>query len=112
MEGEGTWRALPGLTTRKAATRAGLSARCAWLSGAGGRIINEAKQRRETHPMPNLPKKPAKAGHKLGANKHDPARATKPPTGNAKQSRDIREDRGTRQHKYAPAFRRTGARSR
>jgi hypothetical protein len=72
----------------------------------------EAKQRRETHPMPNPPKKPAKAGHKLGANKHDPARAPKPSTGNAKQSRDIREDRGTMQHKNAPAFRRTGARSR
>jgi hypothetical protein len=62
--------------------------------------------------MPKLPAKSPKTGHKLGANKHDPARAPKPSTGNSKQSRDIREDRGTMQHKNAPSFRRTGARSR
>lgn len=63
--------------------------------------------------MPNLPAKPLKAGHKLGANKHDPAaHPQKALANNFKQSRDIREDRGTLQHKTAPSFRRTGARSR
>jgi hypothetical protein len=62
--------------------------------------------------MPKLPQTPAKAGHKLGANKHDPARAPKKSTGKAKQSRDIREDRGTLQHKTAPAHRNSGNRGR
>lgn len=62
--------------------------------------------------MPKLPKTPAKSGHKLGANKHDPARPQKASTGRAKQSRDIREDRSTLQHKTAPAHRNSGKRGR
>ena len=64
------------------------------------------------NPMPKLPSKVLKPGHKLGANKHDPARPQKARANNFKQSRDIREDRGTLQHKTAPSFRRTGGRSR
>lgn len=37
--------------------------------------------------------------HKLGANRHDPARKAKKRDANFAQSRDIREDRGERQIK-------------
>jgi hypothetical protein len=37
--------------------------------------------------------------HKLGANRHDPARKSKKRDSNFAQSRDIREDRGERQIK-------------
>jgi hypothetical protein len=39
--------------------------------------------------------------HKLGANSHDPARPQKKRDANFSQTRDIREDRGERQIKFA-----------
>lgn len=48
-------------------------------------------------------KKPDETAHKLGADRHDPAKkpAAKSETehGRHKTSKDIREDRGIRQHK-------------
>ena len=45
--------------------------------------------------------KPKTAPHKLGANHKDPAVKTVKHDANFKQSRDIREDRSTRQKKTA-----------
>lgn len=46
--------------------------------------------------------KPATKPHKLGANQKEPAVKGVKHDANFKQSRDIREDRGTRQMKTAP----------
>ena len=46
--------------------------------------------------------KAAKTPHKLGANQKEPAVKTVKHDANFKQSRDIREDRGTRQMKTGP----------
>ena len=47
--------------------------------------------------------KPDKTAHKMGANRHDPAKksTSKPESGQGrhKTSKDIREDLGIRQHK-------------
>ena len=43
--------------------------------------------------------KPAKTPHKLGANQKEPAVKAVKHDANFKQSRDVREDRGTRQMK-------------
>ena len=43
--------------------------------------------------------KPVKAPHKLGANQKEPAVKAVKLDANFKQSRDVREDRGTRQMK-------------
>ena len=43
-----------------------------------------------------------KASHKLGANRHDPARRQQKRDKNFKQSKDVREDRGVRQLKTKP----------
>jgi hypothetical protein len=42
---------------------------------------------------------PQKEPHKLGADRHDPAKNPEKEQGNHKTSKDIREDRGIRKHK-------------
>ncbi|MEZ5491196.1 MAG: hypothetical protein R3F50_12880 [Gammaproteobacteria bacterium] len=44
-------------------------------------------------------RKTDKQGHKLGADRHDPSSKPEKEYGKHKTSKDIREDRGTRQHK-------------
>jgi hypothetical protein len=47
----------------------------------------------------NMPQSSAKPGHKLGANRKEPARKHRPRQ--ASESKDIREDRGTLQSKFS-----------
>ena len=49
--------------------------------------------------MSDKTKKTDESSHKLGANRHDKAKNPEKAHGKHKTSKDIREDRGIRQHK-------------